>query len=128
MKRTIIITLVLACMAGAAMNRYPVGRPVQVEIYTMPFTGNPCDPNDPSFDMAYKFLQMPTKDWTDQFGANERTLLIHALSELRVVVAAQSRRLMDLEERIVVLEPDPNALVPVFDPTATVPTPNEVKE
>jgi hypothetical protein len=122
MKQTVIIILVLTCMAGAAM-RYPVGRPVPVEIYTMPFEGNPCDPNDPSFDPAYKFLQMPTPDWMDQCGANERTLLIHAISELRVVVATQGRMLMELQARLNAIS-DPNIPIKASAELST----SEVKE
>ena len=54
------------------------------------------DPNRPE----YKFLQPAPKDWTDRFGDTERTCLIHAISELRVVVAAQSRRLLELEKKL----------------------------
>jgi len=68
--------------------RYTVGQPVPASVYTEPF--DPCDP-------AYKFLQPPPKDWADQFGNNERTCLIHAISELRVVVAAQGKRILELE-------------------------------
>ena len=52
------------------------------------------DPNDP----AYKFIPAAPKEWTDKFGDNERTRLIHSISELRVVVAAQSKRILELEE------------------------------
>ena len=82
------------------LSRYPVGQAVPAEVYTAPF--DPCDP-------AYKFFQIhygePNKprwqaapdDWVRQFGDSERTMLIHAVSELRVVVAAQGKRLLALE-------------------------------
>ena len=81
-------------------SRYPVGQPVPASVYTEPF--DPCDP-------AYKFIQTnfgePNKpkwqaapdDWILKFGNNERTMLIHSISELRVVVAQQTKRLMVLE-------------------------------
>lgn len=94
MKKALILIWILALCAlisnGAAqLTRYPVGQLVASSVYTEPF--DPCDP-------AYKFLQPPPKDWAEKFGANERTMLIHAISELRVVVAAQGKRLMALEE------------------------------
>lgn len=78
----------LTWWSDAASQRYPVGQSVPASVYTEPF--DPCDP-------AYKFLQAPPKDWAEKFGNNERTALIHAVSELRVVVAAQSKRLLALE-------------------------------
>ena len=78
----------LAQFCIALIPRYPVGQPVSSSVYTDPF--DPCDP-------AYKFLQPAPKDWADQFGNNERTCLIHAVSELRVVVAAQGKRILELE-------------------------------
>ena len=81
--------LLMGTFLVLGINRYPVGQPVPASVYTELF--DPCD-------SAYKFLQAPPKDWTDQFGNNERTMLIHAVSELRVVVAAQGKRLMDLEK------------------------------
>lgn len=89
---------------SSAASRYPVGQPVASSVYTEPF--DPCDP-------AYKFLQAPPKDWAEKFGANERTMLIHAVSELRVVVAAQGRRLLALE--------DWQKKQGIFDPNAIAP-------
>ena len=98
----------------AGIHRYPVGQPVPASVYTEPF--DPCDP-------AYKFIQTnygePNKpkwqaapdDWIQKFGNNERTALIHSISELRVVVAAQSKRLMALE--------DWQKKQPAFDPNHT---------
>ena len=83
--------------------RYQVGQPVSLGVYTETF-----DVNDP----AYKFMQIiygdpnsqtlqaAPDDWVQQFGNSERTLLLHAVSELRVVVASQGRAIMDLEARI----------------------------
>lgn len=85
----IFIVIGMAAIVGASVStRYPVGQPVASSVYTEPF--DPCDP-------AYKFLQPPPKDWSEKFGYNERTALIHAISELRVVVATQGKRLMALE-------------------------------
>ena len=97
------LCLVMAIMvfAFAGVQRYPVGQPVPSEVYTAPF--DPCDP-------AYKFFQTKYGDpnnpkyqaapdeWIAKFGNNERTMLLHAISELRVVVAAQAKRLAVLEE------------------------------
>jgi hypothetical protein len=55
-------------------------------------------------DLAYKFIPPAPKEWTDQFGDTERTRLIHSISELRIVVANQSRHILALEKKI-----DPNA-------------------
>lgn len=79
---------VMGMLVFAGIQRYPVGRAVPPEVYTAPF--DPCDP-------IYKFIQPAPADWAQRFGANERTALIHAISELRVVVAAQGRKLLALE-------------------------------
>jgi len=52
------------------------------------------NPNDP----IYKFINPAPEDWTGQFGDNERTRLLHSISELRVVVAAQGLRILSLED------------------------------
>jgi hypothetical protein len=57
------------------------------------------DPNDP----IYKFIPEAPKDWRDKFGTSERTRLMHSISELRVVVAAQGQILTDLKK-------DPNEI------------------
>lgn len=93
MKKALILIWILALLAlisngVAQLSRYPVGQPVPASVYTEPF--DPCDP-------AYKFLQPPPKDWAEKFGYSERTMLIHAISELRAVVAQQGKRLMALE-------------------------------
>ena len=58
------------------------------------------DPNDP----IYKFIPAAPVEWTDMFGDTERTRLIHSISELRVVTAAQGQMLMELA--------DPNGVDP----------------
>ena len=83
-----ISCFVMGILVFAGVQRYPVGQPVAPSVYTEPF--DPCDP-------AYKFMVPPPKDWAEKFGNNERTMLIHAVSELRVVVAAQGQRLLALE-------------------------------
>lgn len=102
-----------ATLALAMLVRYPVGESVPVEVYTASF--DPCDP-------AYRFLAPPPKDWIVQFGNNERTMLIHAVSELRVIVAEQGRRLLELEKRVKALETLIDNVGLGFD------DPNEVKE
>jgi len=87
--------ILLPAVVALSLVRYPVGEAVPVEVYTAPF--DPCD-------AVYKFLAAPPEDWTVQFGNNERTVLIHAISELRIVVATLSRRLIELEERVKALE------------------------
>lgn len=54
------------------------------------------DPNDP----AYKFIPPAPKEWRDKFGDTERTRLIHSISELRVVVAEQSKHILALENAL----------------------------
>ncbi len=51
---------------------------------TVPQT-RPYDPND----AAYKFIPAAPADWIEMFGDNERTRLLHSISELRVVVNRQ---------------------------------------
>jgi len=102
--RTITLILLLCLpvvlVGGVKMVRYPVGQPVPSSVYTDPF--DPCDP-------AYKYMQTnygepntprwqaAPDDWVQRFGDNERTMLLHAVSELRVVAAAQSKRILALE-------------------------------
>ena len=100
----IIGVLGVVCMAA---GRYQVGQSVSPTIYTEQFDGS---------DPAYKFfqttfgdandpnVQAAPDDWVGQFGDSERTLLLHTISELRVVVASQGRKLMDLESRIKEIE------------------------
>ncbi len=47
----------------------------------------PYDPND----AAYKFIPAAPADWIEMFGDNERTRLIHSLSEARVVLNRQGK-------------------------------------
>lgn len=65
-----------------------------------------------SADGIYKFIPVADKTWTDQFGDNHKTRMVHSQSELRVVVADQGRRLLALTERVTALEPvvDPNTV------------------
>ena len=94
--------LIPATLTLSRLVRYPVGESVPSTVYTAPF--DPCDP-------AYKYLAPPPKDWAGPFGNNERTMLIHAVSELRMVVAAQGKRLIELEKRVKASEPvDPNTV------------------
>lgn len=99
--RDLLIGIMIGlCFMLAAMVRYEVGRAVPANVYTVPFEA----------DGIYKFMQTnygePNKpkiqsapdDWIKQFGNNERTLLFHTLSELRIVVAAQAKRIAALED------------------------------
>jgi hypothetical protein len=52
------------------------------------------DPNDP----IYKFIPEADPSWIKEFGDNERTRLLHTISELRFVVAMQGKRMMELEQ------------------------------
>ena len=63
------------------------------------------DPNDAIF----KFIPEAGDDWLERFGTGERTRLIHTISEIRVVVAAQGNTIKALDARLKALEPaDPN--------------------
>jgi hypothetical protein len=107
MRRTEVIIGILIgmCFTIAAAVRYQ--QTVSPAVYTATF--EPADgiykfcqtdfgePNKPK-------LQSAPDDWVKQFGNNERTLLFHTISELRMVVANQSKRIMALEAG------DPNGL------------------
>jgi len=58
------------------------------------------DPNDP----IYQLIPEAPSDWIEKFGDTERTRLIRCLSELRVVVALQGKRLKELEDYIATKE------------------------
>jgi hypothetical protein len=113
MQRIVIGVLIGMCFMLAAMVRYPVGQAVPAEVYTAPFDASDGlykffqtdfgEPNSPGKPHVAK-LQAAPDEWIKQFGNNERTALFHTISELRVVVANQSRRIMALEAR------DPNGL------------------
>jgi len=101
--------MLIICMS---MVRYPVGQPVPMGVYTEPFSPEDgiykfmqivylSDPNDPN---SPKKVQAAPDDWISAFGNNERTMLFHTLSELRVIVAQQGNRLINLELRIENLE------------------------
>ena len=89
------------------MVRYPVGDNVPVEVYTTKFepdgiykflqTKYLSDPNDPNSTVK---IQAAPDDWVQAFGNNERTLLFHTISELRVIMSAQSRKILELESRL----------------------------
>lgn len=97
-----VLCFVMGMLVFAGVQRYPVGQPAPASVYTEPF--DPCDP-------IYKFIQInygePNKpkwqaapdDWILKFGNNERTMLLHSISELRVVAAAQSKRILALEQK-----------------------------
>ena len=102
-----IVVFVIVSAVAIGAGRYQVGQSVSPTIYTEQFDGS---------DPAYKFFQITfgdandpnvqaaPDDWVGQFGDSERTLLLHTISELRVVVASQGRKLMDLESRIKEIE------------------------
>lgn len=91
------ICLVFILCIGA--GRYQVGKFLSPDIYTQNY-----DPNDP----IYRYIPPAESSWIEQFGDNERTRLLHSISEIRVVVAAQSKRLFELESRF----PDVNGVDP----------------
>ena len=70
--RTVIMVTVIALLAGCATTTQ------QTAVY---------DPND----AAYKFIPAAPADWVEMFGDNERTRLLHSISELRVVVNKQAQ-------------------------------------
>lgn len=59
-------------------------------------------------DGIYKFIPSAPEDWLKLFGDNERTRLLHSISELRVVVANQGRRILELEAKLKPKEPNEN--------------------
>lgn len=99
MKVRIVVVLMIA---GTAMGlvRYQTGR-VEPGVYTAVF-----DCNDPAYrffqtnygDPNVPKMQSAPDDWVLRFGDNERTMLLHAVSELRMVVASQGARLRVLEK------------------------------
>jgi hypothetical protein len=97
MRTRIIIVLMLAVVAaGAGLTRYPVGKPVPVEIYTAAF--DPCDPGYKFFQTRYGDpndfkLQSAPDGWIKTCGDNERTMILHTISELRVAVISLSRQI-----------------------------------
>ena len=112
------MTAVVLATVSTSTPRYPVGQPVPASVYTEPF--DPCDP-------AYKFLQPPPKDWADKFGNSERTCLIHAISELRVVVAVQGQRILELEKGLKDVDWDllPRKITTIESKPVTGKDPNE---
>ncbi len=60
------------------------------------------DPND----AIYKFIPVAGDDWIEQFGDTDDTRMKHTVSELRVVVASVSKRLLALENQNVVVDPN----------------------
>ena len=58
------------------------------------------DPNDE----IYSYLPEPPGHWKEKYGDVERTRLIHALSEQRIAIALQGRRLKELEDYIATKE------------------------
>jgi len=66
------------------------------------------DPNDP----IYKFIPLAGEDWIDRFGDTEKTRLYHAISEIRVVVATQTRAIIELQDLCRRFKPDGLVLDP----------------
>ena len=58
------------------------------------------DPNDE----IYSYLPEPPGHWKEKYGDVERTRLIHALSEQRIAIALQGKRLKELEDYIATKE------------------------
>jgi len=78
---------IMFCILGVAIGGL-------LMIVAMEMTTESYDPNDG----AYKFIPEAPADWREQFGTNERTRLLHSISELRVVVARQGRLLMEMRD------------------------------
>jgi hypothetical protein len=88
------VVLGMCFMAGIYVWEEAVGYiPAHVKEYVQQELEEVYDPNAPE----YRWIPEAPSDWTGQFGANERTRLLHAISELRAVVAAQGKRLLALE-------------------------------
>jgi hypothetical protein len=81
-----LLTVILAVASGYAFWCFEVEPRIGEDLT--------YDPNDP----AYKFIPEAGADWIEKFGNSERTRLLHTISELRVVVAGQNKRLRDLED------------------------------
>lgn len=71
----------------------------------VPDLRNGYNPDDP----IYRYIVPADETWTDKFGDTERVRLIHAISELRVVVNNQGRLLQQML--------DPNGVKDPNDPT-----------
>jgi len=99
MRNVVIAVLIGLCVIFVGM-RYQVGEPVPAGVYTEPFQSDGIyrfiqtgfDPNDP------KKVQAAPDDWVQKFGNNERTLILYNISELRVIVANQAKRIAELED------------------------------
>ena len=56
-----------------------------------------CTESYDSQHAIYKFIPPADRSWTDRFGDTDNTRMKYTVSELRVVVAEQGKRLLALE-------------------------------
>jgi hypothetical protein len=91
--KKVVLMLVLLCLVGCIENAR-----TELEMESASY-----DPNDP----LYKFIPPAPQDWIDIGGDTERTRIIHRISELSVVMSAQSKKILELESEIDELK-DPN--------------------
>lgn len=54
------------------------------------------DANDP----IYQFIPIPPANWVESFGDNERSRVLHSVSELRLVLATMGRTIITLEAEV----------------------------
>lgn len=71
-----------------ASNRFAPEGPVLV--------GPSYDAND----AIYQFIPVPPDNWVDQFGDNERSRVLHSLSELRIVLGTMGRTMITMQTEL----------------------------
>ena len=101
-------------VAAVGMDRYPTTVTVDPNIYTAPMDAN---------DLAYQIIPLAPKEWTRNFGDNERTRLLYTCNELIKAVMILEKRISALESPKV----DPNVPASIVDPNAPS-DPNENKQ
>ena len=97
-KICICLLLVFAAVTGYVFGRLP-DRNSDVRI-------SEYDPND----VIYQYIPPAPELWRDEFGDNERTRLLHSISEIRTVVANQGGKLREIE-KILTSDTDTNTAV-----------------
>jgi hypothetical protein len=64
------------------------GKPVLV--------GPVYDPNDP----IYQWIPIPPDGWVEIHGDNERSRVLHCISEMRLALGTMGRKIIDLEAEV----------------------------